>query len=472
MPLELDLRAVTFAALLTGTTGVLIGLVPLVQLTGVNARGVVRSAGSTGTEGGTYRTKRSIFVIAEITIALILTTGTWLLTTSYLYTQRLDLGYDAKRLATTTLEFSSRRYDDPVQVRTAGEQVLNGLNRAPGVSAAAIWQTTFLNLKSNRPEDAPLTREAQGEQLPRGAFPILLIEGSTGIFQTVGLRAVRGRLFSTSDSHSAPAVAVVNEEAARQLWPGEDPLGRRFKLGPPHSASPWLTVVGVTADAGLLHPDALGLALVRPTKRWPQVYRPLAQTAPRRLTAAVRTEGDPSRLIPVLRAVVREVDEDVFLENLNAFQHTLSSSWKLGELRLQMRLLLSFTIVGTFVALVGIYGIVADSVQRRTREIGIRMALGAREADVMRFVVRDALRLGVMGVSLGLAGAAILSNLFAKQLFGLAPGHGALLYGVSPSDPRIFAAACVTLLLVVASASYLPARRATRIDPMTALRHE
>jgi putative ABC transport system permease protein len=246
-----------------------------------------------------------------------------------------------------------------------------------------------------------------------------------------------------------PDAAVINGAMARKFFPGEDPLGKRINLGDP-ADTPWITVVGVVGDARTGGLDQ---------EPYPQVYLPAAQFPRRAGTFVARAKGDPAALAPALRRELAAIDKDLPLYNVRTMEQVLSDS--VSRRRFQMILIAAFAGVGLLLAAVGIYGVISYSVAQRRHEIGVRMALGARAADILRLVVGQGLVLTLLGVGAGLAGALMLTRLLAG-----------LLYGVSATDPLTFAGVALALLGVALLACLVPARRATKVDPMIALRYE
>ncbi len=282
---------------------------------------------------------------------------------------------------------------------------------------------------------------------PPGEKPIAFKRAADpGYLAAIGARLLRGRLFDANDP-PGPLVAIVNETMARRCWPGQDAIGKRFGDG---MADRWMTVVGVIADMRQTsladEPDA-------------EVFVPYAQSPSATMALAVRTGGDPLRMAPVMRAAVRELDKDLPVSGIAALSDNLSKSTRAR--RFSAALFGCFAALALLLAAVGIYGVVSYSVERRTREIGIRMALGAGRAGIERIVVGRALGLGGAGVLLGVAGGLAVSRLLRS-----------LLFGVSATDPAVFVGASLFLLAVSALAGYVPARRAARVDPCVALRNE
>ena len=276
-------------------------------------------------------------------------------------------------------------------------------------------------------------------------------EASEGVFSTVGTRLVQGRFFSSTDRPGAPAVVIVNQLMARRLWPGQDPLGRRFKFGPPSADTPWLTVVGVVAD---MRRQGLEIEPI------PQMFEALRQNPSRLATLLVRTAADdPLTIVPAIRAAVRRVDPDVPLYGVTTLDARLERS--LAQRRFQTLLLVSFAGLALILAGIGVYGLVHYTVMTRTQEIGIRTAVGARAADVLGLIAREGVQLTAAGAGFGLAGALLVGR-----------AGSSLLFGVTAADPLTLASVSLLLIAVAAAACYFPARRAMKIEPIVALQRQ
>jgi predicted permease len=271
-----------------------------------------------------------------------------------------------------------------------------------------------------------------------------------GFFQTLRIPLLKGRFFNAHDSQKSVPVTIINETMARRFWPGEEALGKRFKLGPAQSPEPWLTVVGVvgsTRRQGLERQPIAG------------IFLPYPQNPQRRMTLLIRTSVEPTKLAPDVRNEIRAIDKTVLIYHISTLESRLAQN--AAQWRFQTWLLTLFSGLALLLAAVGIYGVINQSVALRTREIGTRLALGARPRDVLWLVVGQGMSSALCGIGIGLAAAFALTRVLAG-----------LLYGVTPTDPTTFIVAPSILLLVAGFSCYLPARRATKIDPMIALRNE
>jgi putative ABC transport system permease protein len=269
-------------------------------------------------------------------------------------------------------------------------------------------------------------------------------------FRAMGIPVLHGRAFSVQDHGEAPGVALVNQTLARQHWPGQDPVGQRINLEKPDWQHAWRMVVGVVGDVRHRGLDA---------EVQPEVYVPYEQAPEDSMTVVIRTALEPSALSAAARAAVRAVDPDQPVGEVRTLEQVVAESESVGSRRTVLLLLAAFAALAVLLAAMGVYGVISYSVAQRTQEIGVRMALGASSADLVRMVVRQALALALAGIALGAAGAAALSRYLTT-----------LVYGVKPADPGTFAAVALLLMAVAIAASYLPARAATRVSPMTALR--
>jgi putative ABC transport system permease protein len=326
-------------------------------------------------------------------------------------------------------------------------RVLEKLSGIGGVSVAGV--ADFAPLNGHRQQS-----EIAVESGARTAgYLVEKVSASPGYFGALGIRLLRGRDFTPADDRVSPRVAVVSQTVARDLWPGQNPLGKRISSVSRPNAEDWLTVVGVAGDVRQFGP-------AQPPVR--AIYRPIAQSglAAGELTFVARTAIDPSLIAPtILRRAVAEVDHGQPIASLDTMQDLVSRS--VAEPLFQTRVLAAFAVMALLLAAVGIYGVVAYSVSERTHEIGIRIALGAARRDVMREVLTSALRIAAAGVALGFAGAFVATRTLASLLFEVKPG-----------DPAVFAAVAALLAAVAIAAGLIPARRATRVDPVVALRYE
>jgi putative ABC transport system permease protein len=273
---------------------------------------------------------------------------------------------------------------------------------------------------------------------------------SEGFFQTLRVPLRKGRFFNAQDNQGSVPVTVINETMAQRFWPGEEALGKRFKPGLAQSPNPWLTVVGVVGDMRRQSLEREPIA---------QSFVPYLQNSERRMNLLIRTTGEPTQLAPVLRNEIRSIDKTVLVSGISTLENQLARA--VAQRRFQTSLLTLFSALALLLAAVGIYGLLHQSVNLRVREIGMRLALGAQRRDILRLVVGQGMRLALCGIGIGLLAAFYLTRVLAG-----------LLFGVTATDPVTFVAAPLLLLLVALLACFIPARRATKVDPMIALRSE
>jgi putative ABC transport system permease protein len=389
---------------------------------------------------------RGALVVAQMALALILLAGAGLLVRSLQQLASVDPGFDPENVLTVSVDLPEATYGEGARQTAFLDQLRDRVRSLPGVTdvgavnmlpLTSVGSSTTIHLMG-RPEPA------QGQE------PVADIRyADPGYFTTMRVPLRGGRGSNTADVPKAPPVVLINETMARQFWPGEDPIGRRLKIDM-WKPDDVVEIIGVVGD---LHPNTLDDDIR------PMIYYPLSQEPSRSLTLVIRHAGGVDGLAGQVRAAVREIDRGVPLTDVATMNARLNQS--MSDRRYPMLLLAGFAALAVVLASVGIYGVLAYTVGQRTREIGVRMALGARRGDVLRMVLGGGIRLTLIGVGLGAVGAAIAGRALGK-----------LLYGITPTDPVTFAAVALLLTVIAAVACYLPARRATRVDPMVALRAE
>jgi putative ABC transport system permease protein len=444
---SVDLPVLAFALLIGLATSLLFGVVPALQAGRQSVSDDLRAGGRGVSERG-LRRLRGAFVAAQFALALVLLVGSGLLVRSFLNLQAVDPGMDPRRVLSFRIQLPDARYPDYEAVRAFYDELIPGLEAIPGVENAAavsgVFKVQLANMAGISLESRP---DFEGREHP------VVYDGATPDFLGVlGMRLVLGRAFSAEDERESTRVAIVSETFVRTFLPDREPLGERFTFGSPDGADPppWITIVGVVEDA----------------QRWgvgeplrPYVFQPMNQYMDARAEIILRTSGDPAALAPSVRSVVSRVDPSLPITNLRTLEQALSST--LAQRRFLMFLLAMFAGVATVLAGVGIYGVMAYLVGRRTREIGIRVAMGAPRTSVVGSVLRDAVPQVAGGVAVGIFGAFTLSRFLRSQLFGL-----------EPTDPATFAAVSLLLVLVALVASFVPARRAVAVQPSVALRED
>jgi predicted permease len=428
-------------------TGLVFGFVPAWDVT---RRELRESLGAGGRAlSGSHGRFRNALVVAEIALALVLLSGAGLMLKSFARMRAVDPGFHPDNVLTMTVDLPDSTYRTAPQINAFHERTLEKLSRLPGVvSAGAVnWLPLGEGLMAG---DFQLEG---GRHLP----PDYMVDKpvvSPGYFRTIGIRLLSGRDFAARDHAGAPGVVIVSQSVARQLWPGVDPVGKRISMEDHPGPGDWLTIIGVVDDV-----RQQGLT----QKADPAVYQPYSQVAQpgflTHMTFAVRTASNPLETAPVMRDVLREVDRNQPAQSIATMQDVIAATTT--EPRFQSRLLAVFAGLALLLAAVGIYGVLAYSVNERTREIGIRVALGAGTLDVVRAVILRSLALATGGVALGMAGALLVTRVLAKFLFE-----------VQPTDPATFVSVALLLTAVALLASWVPARRAARVDPVVALRFE
>lgn len=446
--LKIDLSVLAFAMLISLLTGIIFGLAPALQASKVDLNEALKQGIGRTVSGGGGNKLRGAFVVAEVALAMVLLVGAGLLLQTVFHMRDQYSAFQPEKLLTLRTQLPGYKYGEQPKRVAFYDQVLERVKSLPGVTA--VGYTTSVPLQWPGGSNG-LTIE--NRQTQTGESPVAIHrQVSTSYFQAMGIGLRRGRYFEASDSQTSMAVAAINETMARQYWPNEDALGKRFKLGVPNA--PWVTIVGVVNDVRQIGMDA-------PVKA--EMYFPYRQItthfgyAPRDLV--IRTTSDPLSLVAAVREQVRAVDPDQPISNIATMSDVLTE--RTGPRRLGMILLAAFAGLALLLASLGIYGVLSFFVSQQTREIGVRMALGAQLRDILQLVLKKGLSLALLGVAIGLVAAFALARLMTS-----------LLFGVGAADPTTFAAIAVILLGVALLACYLPARRATKVDPLVALRYE
>jgi len=445
---------VLFASfLLTLAAGLLFGLLPAAFGSRVSLREGLARAGRQGGPSG-RRSAARVLVAFEVGLAAVLLSGAGLLVKSLHELTSADLGFRTRNLLTLRLDLRSERYAQEEARARFGAELTRQLERLPGVESATLWGPSMLGRATWVLE---AVREGAAED-PSNIVMSWRHSVNPGALRNLGIRLTRGREFTEADDARAPFVAIVSESTARAQWPEQDPIGKRFRT---MRLPGWFTVVGVAADARHrqridLTDAAMGIP---PSGIGPQrdVYLPYAQRPNAALVVAVRTKGDPTPAAKALRSTVRRMDPALPVYDVAQLEDRLARQEE-GS-RVLAILAGAYAVVALFLAALGLYGVLAHSVERRTQEIGIRRALGAPPRQVLGLVMKEGLGLTVFGILAGLAGSLLLTRTIAS-----------LLFGVAATDPGVFAGISLLLLSVAAAACFLPARRATRVDPMIALR--
>jgi predicted permease len=437
-----DARVLAFVGILAVITTLGFGLLPALQATRLDLAGVLKDG--TGAGPRTRMGLRDALVTAQVAVSVLLLAAGGLFIRTLQNAQGISLGFDAPRLAILSADPGMLGMT-PARSNAFWNDVAARVGTLPAVQSVSLASTPPLSVtgRSRRWVEVEGYRPASGEDM-EFHFQVT----GPGHFHTIGLALARGREFTDADRPGAPGAAVVNETFAARFWPGQNPVGRRISVNGPEG--PWLDVVGVARDAKMV-----SLSDPQP----PLVFVPLLQHPRTELTLHVRTAGDPAMLVSLVRQVVRDVAPDLPVTDASSMAGYLSGG--LLPQRIAATLLGLFGLLGLSLAGVGLYGVVSYWVSRRSREIGVRVALGAGRRRVIGTVLRE----GMKPVALGLAAGLVLA-------FGLTRFIGAVLYGISPADPVTFGSVVLVLLAAALLATWVPARRAASVDPMTVLRSE
>src|SRR5262245_9836382 len=437
----IDTRVLLFTLSLSVIVGSLFSVLAGGQGSGLTSNQFLKEGAKPGFAGKSGNRLRSLLIVLQVALALVLTIGAGLLTRSFLTLLSVNPGFESKKVLTFDL-FLSPRAEGAVFYR----QLIEKLDALPGVEAAgainalplggAEFSWTFF-IEGRQPSDEPLGRVDYRVVTP-------------DFFRTIGVPLKRGRIFTEQDGQGSTPVGIINEAMARRYWPDEDPIGKRFRMQAPISVMPWMTIVGVVGDvkhAGLDQDSA------------PAVYRPHLQHPRTDMTVVMRTQTEPLTFANSARNQAHEMDKDLPISNLREYTYLVSKS--VAQRRFAMSLLTGFAALALLLALFGIYGVLSYSVNLRTKELAIRQALGAQARDLTALVVRQGMSLVLVGIAIGLGVALALTRLMKT-----------LLFGVSATDPLTFTVITLLLAFVVLLACWIPARRATKVDPMTAMRFE
>ncbi len=450
----LDSNVLLFTLLVSLLTGLVFGLAPALQVARADLNSALKEGAPSQTGGRSRQRVRSGLVVAEVALSLLLLVGAGLLLKSFARLRETPLGFEPAGLLTMQVSRSIGKGQSPASALAYFDQMRERVGALPGVKAVAYSE--------GLPQLGAAETLAAVEGRPgTESGPPLAVRYTTspGYLEAMGIRLLRGRFFDERDTLKSPRVAVVDEEFARALFPGEDPVGQRLAGFAPEGVPP-AEIVGLVE-----HVNNYGVGQTETTK--PQVYfafkqipeRYIGDVIGRGIFVTARTEGDPAALAPAVRRESNAIDPAQPLYRMRTMEDVMANS--IATQRLSATLLAFFAAVALVLAAVGIYGVMSYTVTQRRHEIGVRMALGAQRRDVLRLVVRQGMALAFVGVALGLLGALWLTRLLES-----------LLFRVRPTDPLIFTSVPVLLSLVALLACYLPARRATKVDPLTALRCE
>jgi putative ABC transport system permease protein len=431
-----------FTLIVSAVTSMIFGLVPALSVSKPDLNHSLKEAGKGGTTSVRGRRLRSTLVIAEMALALMLLVGGGLLMKSFVLLQRVDPGFNPDHVLTLRLFLNQTHYPDKQKLLSFYTPLLERLKTAPGVQS--VGAISSLPLSGNN-SDSSFLIEGRPQPAPNQQPVAWFNSVSTDYFQTMGMRLTKGRAFNDHDDDKAPRVVIISQTMAKRYWPNEEPLGKR--IGRPEA---WREIVGVMADV-----KHFGLDADTP----PTMYFPVRQVPARGMTLVMRSAAEPLSLAPAVRSEIWNSDKHLAIAQIQSMTELVSSS--IQQQRFILLLLGCFAALALVLAAIGIYGVMSYAVTLRTREIGIRLALGARSGSVLVLVLKSGLALALIGAAIGLAGAMALTRLMSG-----------LLFGVTPTDAVTFVTVPACLIFVALLACYIPARRATKVDPLVALRYE
>jgi predicted permease len=456
----LDWKVVFFTIGIALLTGLLCGLLPAYAASRTSVNYALKEGGRTGSTGSDHTRLRSILVVAELAIALVLLTASGLLLRSFEKMREVDMGFHTDHTLTASYSLPQQQYSTQAAVNAFSDTVIARLEQIPGVQAAGI--TLLLPASGQNFTNAFY---AEGYVAPKGA-PMSLAwnpQVSGHYFAASGIPILRGREFTSADTASSPLVVIVNRMLAEHYWPGQDPIGKRIHIGFKETALPWMTVVGEIGNIKQGSPDAGTVE---------QLYQPVTQygaalgsflSADTLIGNAgslvIRSSQPPEQLVNSLRAVVRSIDPQLPLTQVESMDSVVSDGQ--ASRRFNTVIISSFAAAAVFLSLLGIYSVIAFSIALRTKEMAIRLALGSQRASVMRLVLISGAKLGLTGCGIGAIGAVFATRLLRSMLFQ-----------VDPLDPFVLVLAAISIFLLALVASVVPARRAASVEPMQALRAE
>jgi putative ABC transport system permease protein len=444
----LNFTVLAWTILISFVTGIVFGLMPALEATRLNLNDALKEGGK-GAEGQSSRSRRlrSVLVIAEVALALVLLVGAGLLIKSFAQLQKINTGFNSENVLTMVVRLPEAKYKDDPQLVAFFRQATERMRTLPGVSN--VGMVNFLPLYGGLGSSTMFTVEGRPAPEP-GNEPFTNVRVSdAGYFNTMGIPLLRGRNFTESETSEPRHVIIISESFAQKYFPNEEPLGKRITVFMADNPEP-TEIIGIVGDVRY---DSLT------NKAEPTAYYPHPELAYPFMTLVIRTNGDPADMAQAAEREVRAIDPDQPVSDVRTMNQVMADT--LGRARFSTLLLGLFAGLATLLAAVGIFGVMNYSVTLRTREIGLRMALGAQRGQVLMMILRQGLLLTLVGIGIGLLGALALTRIMSS-----------LLFGVGASDPMTFAGIAVLLAVVSLIACYIPARRATRVDPMIALRYE
>jgi putative ABC transport system permease protein len=446
--ISIDAKVLVFTLIVAVVTGLIFGLAPASQASHFNLNDTLKEGGRDSGAGVRGKRLRNTLVIAEVAVSFILLIGAGLLINSFMHLRNLDPGFRADHLLALNVDLSEVKYPDNARRTAFFDEVLRRVQALPGVRSVAVAGNLPFTYNG---DSMPIAVEGIPDPPPDQWPDVIYRAVGAGYFNTMGIPLVRGRDFSDQDTLDSTMTVVVSEKTAKHYWPNSDPIGKRLKAGSTTSEGPWRTVIGVVKDV------RQNDFIAEPKMQMYFTYRQLKSLMPNALV--VRTAVDPLSLATSVPNAIWAVDKDQTVANVDSMEHIVAGA--VARQRFSMLLLAIFAAVALVLAAVGIYGVMSYSVAQQTREIGIRMALGAQRSDVLKMTIKQGLKLVGFGLVIGLAAAFVLTRVMAT-----------LLFGISATDPVTFLTISFVLLVVAMLASYIPSVRAMRVDPMVALRYQ
>lgn len=449
--IAINLPVLCFTLVVSMLVGVSLGLVPIIQASKVNLTEIMKETGNTLTG---WRTRRisNILVVGEVALSLVLLIGAGLLIRSFLKIQQVDPGFNPKNVLTTQLVLQGVNYEKEDQCLNFEKDVIQKISALPGVEAVSI--TTAIPLSGKYPK---IRFTVEGKTVDFAQIPFgPSAEVTPDYFKVMGIPLLKGRFFTEQDQGNSPKIAIINQKMAEDFFPGQDPIGKRITRGAPdtNETPEWSEIVGVVGNVKVTElKDDGDVQIYYPAYQYP------GDNISRNVFLAIRTKVEPTTLTASTRETIQKIDKELPIFNIRTLQQIVSDS--LTYSRFLIMLLGLFAAVALLLAIVGIYGVISYSVAQRTHEIGIRLALGAQNLDIMKMVLKEGMTLALLGIGIGFLSALGFNHLIKS-----------LLYEVTVTDPVTYLVIVSTLFLVALLAIYIPASRATSVDPMVALRRE
>ena len=445
--IAIDDNVLWFTVAVSFASALFFGLLPAFRISRSDLNESLREGGRSMAGSVRASFARSSLLVTEVALSMVLLAGAGLMIRSLIHLYSLNPGFDPSNVLTIELSAPSSKFAKGEQIRALYQRIIERLQAVPAVTSAGLTTDIFL---SETPNSGGFTVEGKPLPPPEQRIEATTDSVSPGYFKTLRVPLIAGRFFDDRDQNGSLPVALVNETMARRFWPNEDPIGKRFHFGWRTEGVRWMTVVGVVGDMRRQGMDKVARV---------ETFEPISQQTRSDLKLVLRTAGDPMKIAGVIQGELRGLEQDLVIQKVLTLEQQIGES--LGQRRFQTWLLGLFSAIALVLAAIGIYGVMYHSVSQRTHEFGVRVALGAGARDVLRIVLREAVVLVSAGAVIGTVAALALTRLL-----------GTLLYGVSASDPLTYTAVFLVLIGSALLASYLPARRATKVDPMIALRYE